>query len=156
MRRLMKFLHTLAACGLLGALGAYMVVLLFSPQASAQALADMRQTVSALCSYLLLPSLILALVTGLLSMAVHRPFQETRWAWAKAVLGLSLFEATLAVVQAKAGSAAEEAAKLAAGQGDAAALASIISSEWTTLYALIALSAAQIALGIWRPRLGAR
>lgn len=155
MRRTLKFLHTLAACGLVGALAGYMIVLVFSPQVTAQAYADMRQTISALSNYLLLPSLILALVSGLLSMAVHRPFQETRWAWAKALLGLSLFEATLAVVNAKAASAADEAAKIAAGQGDAAALATIIASEWMTLYAILALSAAQIALGIWRPRLGA-
>lgn len=154
MRRLVKFLHTLASCGLVGALACYIVMLLFAPQGTAQSYAEMRQTISALCSYLLLPSLALSLFSGLVSMMVHRPFQETRWAWAKAALGLGMFEATLAVIQSKAGSAAEEAARLAAGGGDPATLANIIASEWTALYAVLGLSLAQVALGVWRPRLG--
>ena len=154
MRRAIKFLHTVASGGMIGAFLCYLVILAFAPQGSPQALADLRQTISALCNYLLLPSLALALVSGLLSMAVHKPFLEHRWVWAKAVVGLSLFEATLAVIHAKAAAANEEAAKIAAGNGDAAALASIVTNEWATLGALLALCAAQVALGVWRPRLG--
>ena len=73
MRRAGKFMHTCAACGMIGALLAYAIVLTTAPQDTAQSYADMRQTVSALCSYLLLPSMALALISGLLSMAVHRP-----------------------------------------------------------------------------------
>jgi hypothetical protein len=154
MRRAVKFLHTVASGGMIGAFLGYLVILAFSPQGSPQALADMRQTVSALCNYLLLPSLAVALVSGLLSMAVHKPFLEHRWVWAKAVLGLSLFEATLAVIHAKAASASEEAAKIVTGEGDPAMLASIVANEWMTLGALLALCGAQVALGVWRPRLG--
>ena len=64
----------------------YLVIFAFAPQGTPQALADMRQTISALCNYLLLPSLGLALVSGLLSMVVHKAFMEHRWVWAKAVL----------------------------------------------------------------------
>ncbi len=154
MRRAVKFLHTVASGGMIGAFLGYLVILAFSPQGNPQALAVMRETISALCSYLLLPSLAVALVSGLLSMVVHKPFMEHRWVWAKAVLGLSLFEATLAVIHAKAASASEEAVKIAAGGGDPAALASVVANEWMTLYALLALCAAQVALGVWRPRLG--
>ncbi len=154
MRRAVKFLHTVASGGMIGAFLGYLVILAFSPQGNAQMVAAMRDTISALCSYLLLPSLAVALVSGLLSMVVHKPFMEHRWVWAKAVLGLSLFEATLAVIHAKAAAASEEAAKIAAGGGDPAALASVVANEWMTLYALLALSAAQVALGVWRPRLG--
>ncbi len=70
------------------------------------------------------------------------------------MLGLSLFEATLAVIHAKAASASEEAAKIVTGQGDPAMLASIVANEWMTLGALLALCGAQVALGVWRPRLG--
>ncbi len=154
MRKFVKFLHTIASCGLVGALFGYIVVLMFAPQGTPQSYAEMRQTISAISSYILLPSLGVGLVSGLIAMMVHRPFQEMRWVWAKAILGLSMFEATLAIIQAKANSAAEEATKIASGAGDAQALATIIANEWMTLYVILALAAAQIGLGIWRPRLG--
>ena len=115
--------------------------------------ADTRKTISALCNYLLLPSLGIALVTGLLSMAAHQPFQDKRWAWVKAVLGLSMFEATLAVVGSKADYAAAVSAKIASGEADTGVLRTALAGEWYTLGALMALSIANIVLGVWRPRL---
>lgn len=156
MRRTLKFLHTLASCGLIGAILGYAVVLLYAPQATSRSYAEARQTISLLCDYVLLPSLGIALVSGLLVMAAHRPFLDTRWAWLKALLGLILFEATLAVIQSKATSAAAIAAKIATGEGEPAALAEVIASERTSLVALMVLSIAQVALGIWRPRLAKR
>ena len=44
-------------------------------------------------------SLAIALMSGLLSMVVHPPFQEMRWAWLKALLGLAMFEATLGAIE---------------------------------------------------------
>ena len=156
MRKAVKFLHTLASCGLIGALLGYMMVLVFAPQDTARAYADVRQTISALCNYLLFPSLAVALVTGLLSMVVHQPFMDKRWVWFKAVLGLSMFEATLAIIQSKANYAAKVSAKIAAGEADAGALASALSTEWNSLAAIMALSIANIVLGVWRPRLAKR
>lgn len=153
MRQFMKFLHTLASCGLIGALLGYANVLIYAPQDTARSYAEVRQTIGALCNYLLLPSLAVALITGLLSMAVHKPFQDKRWAWFKALLGLSMFESTLAIVQAKANSAADLAVKIAAGEDKSADLATAISSEWTALGAILALSIANIVLGVWRPSL---
>ncbi len=153
MRKAMKFLHTLASCGLIAALLAYMVVLIKAPQATASTYADVRQTISAICNYLLLPSLAVALVTGLLSMAVHRPFQEKRWAWVKALLGISMFESTLAIIQAKANSAAIISADVAHGAANSAELKTALASEWSSLGAIFALSIANIVLGVWRPAL---
>jgi hypothetical protein len=153
MRRLLKFLHSLAACGLIGALAAYAVVLALAPQDTPQAYAAMRLAVTAIASYLLLPSMGVALVTGLFAMAVHYPFAQTRWAWLKAALGLGIFEATLGLVQAKAAAAAGAAVEAAAGQGRPGAIDAIIANEWMTLGALLALSLAQVALGVWRPSL---
>lgn len=153
MRKALKFLHTLASCGLIGALAGYMIVLLYAPQDTARAVADARQTISALCSYLLLPSLAVALVSGLLSMAVHQPFQEKRWVWVKALLGLSMFESTLAIIQAKATTAATISAQIAAGETPPEALPAALGNEWMSLGAILALSIANIVLGVWRPRL---
>lgn len=153
MRKALKFFHTLASCGLIGALAGYIIVLLYAPADTPQTYADMRQTISALCNYLLLPSLGIALVTGLLSMAAHPPFQEKRWAWVKALLGLGMFESTLAIIQSKATTAAVVSRKIAEGTEPAGALASALSTEWSSLYAILALSVANIVLGVWRPKL---
>jgi Predicted integral membrane protein (DUF2269) len=153
MRKAMKFLHTLASCGLIGALLGYAIVLIYAPQDTARSYAEARQTISALCTYLLLPSLAVALITGLLSMAVHPPFQDQRWVWVKALLGLSMFESTLAIIQAKATTAATVSAKIASGAAEPGALAAALSSEWSSLGAILALSIANIVLGVWRPRL---
>jgi hypothetical protein len=153
MRRLLKFLHSLASCGVIGALAGYFVVLVLAPQDTPQAYAAMRLTLTALASYMLVPSMAVALVTGLLAMAVHYPFAQTRWAWLKALLGLGIFEATLGLVGAKATAAAEAAVEAAAGKGAPGAIEAIIASEWASLGALLALSLAQVALGVWRPSL---
>jgi len=91
MRQFLKFLHTLASCGLIGAVLGYMIVLTYAPQGTVVEYAAARQTIVHLCNYLLIPSLAIALVSGLLSIAVHRPFQNRRWVWVKAALGISMF-----------------------------------------------------------------
>ena len=133
-----------------------MLLLWRAPQATAEDYAMLREMISLIARFILVPSLGISLVTGLLAMLVHRQYQQKRWAWAKALLGLSMFEATLAVTQSKAVAAAELSARIAKGDNVLEAqrlLAEAIHSEWNVLYAILALSLAQTALGIWRPRL---
>ena len=99
MRKTLKFFHTLASCGLIGALLGYMIILTKAPQDTLNAYADLRQSIALLSNYLLLPSLAIALITGLLSMAVHRPFQDMRWAWVKALLYRSYKVLTQSMIQ---------------------------------------------------------
>jgi hypothetical protein len=160
MRKTIKILHSLASCGLIGGLAAYMIVLLWAPQATPDQYADIRQTIAALSDYVLIPSLGVALVTGLVAMMVQRAFQDMRWVWVKAVLGLAMFEATLAVIQSKAAYAAQVSRQIADGaetqEALTAALNAALSSEWTSLIAIMALSVAQVVLGVWRPALHSR
>lgn len=156
MRKAVKFLHTVGSCGLLGALLGYIVLLLAAPQETASDYAHLRRSISAICNYLLIPSLAVALVTGLLSMAVHRPFQERRWAWIKLLMGLAMFEATLAVVQSKANYAATLAEKAAQGDPQSTLLVEALRYEWHSLAVISALSVANIVLGVWRPSLKRR
>jgi hypothetical protein len=156
MRKALKFLHTFASCGLIGALLGYSIVLIYAPQDTPRAYAEARQTITAFCNYLLLPSLAVALITGLLLMVAHRPFLDTRWAWFKALLGLSMFEATFAIVQSKATTAAVESANVITGEGQPGALANAVANEWWSLGAVMALSIGQIVLGVWRPRFAKR
>jgi hypothetical protein len=44
------------------------------------------------------PSLALVLISGLVSMIVHTPFQNAGWVWLKALLGFPLFVGTLITI----------------------------------------------------------
>ncbi len=153
MRKLLKILHTLAACGLIGGLLCYMILLLAAPQDTPAAYADLRWSIAALSYYVLLPSLAVALVSGLLSMVVHRPFQDQRWALFKAGLGILMFKGVLTIVGAKADGAAALSAEIAQGRAAAEALDAALAYEWHALATVMALSVANIVLGVWRPRL---
>lgn len=155
-RKTLKFLHTASACGIIGALAGYAVLLLYAPQQTPAQYADVRTTIDILCNVVLLPSLAIALISGLLSMAVHTPFQEMRWVWVKALLGLGMFESTLAIIQSKAHTAAKISAQIASGEAAPNALHSALSTEWSSIAAILALSLANIALGVWRPALARR
>lgn len=156
MRRALKLLHTLASCGLIGGLACYAVILLYAPQDTPAAYADARQAIQAISNYILLPSLAVALVSGLLAMAVHTPFQDMRWVWIKALLGIGMFEATLAIIGSKADYAAKVSREIAAGAAKSNELAAALASEWNSLFAILVLSVANVVLGIWRPRLAKR
>lgn len=153
MGKTIKFLHSAASCGLLGGFAAYALVLALAPQQTPQQYADMRRIISLAADVLIIPSLGVALVTGLVAMMVNRVYQERRWVWLKALLGLAMFESTLAVVQSKATFAAIASARMAEGGPADPALAEAVASEWVALAALAGLSVAQIALGVWRPSL---
>jgi hypothetical protein len=156
MRKTLKFLHTLAACGTVGALLSYGIILLQVPVDPIGPYVEARRSIEALCRFLLLPSLVLALPSGLLSFAFHWPFHSLKWVWLKAVLGLSLFEGTLLTIQATATERAEVAAKVAAREATAETLQAALVNEWLGWATILALVVAQIALGVWRPRLSWR
>ncbi len=153
MRKAVKIVHSLAACGMIGALLAYMVLLLYAPQDTAARYADMRAAINAVCKIILLPSLGVVLFSGLISMVVHRPFMDLGWVWLKAATGILLFEATLGAINAKADYAAKIAAKIAAGEADPGLLTTALATEWGGLYGITALSVANVVLGVWRPPL---
>lgn len=156
MRKAMKFLHTLGSSGVVGGLLAYMIVLSFSPQDTPARYADMRETIALLSNRVLLPSLAAVLVTGLLSIASHPPFQEMRWVWVKAALGISMFEGTLMVIQGKANEGAEISRRIADGSLKPEMLDDVITSEWKVLGIIMAISVANIVLAVWRPSLKGR
>ena len=154
--RTMKLLHTVGTVGLAGAVACYLLLLHGAPEPSAiEAYVTVREAIARVCRWLLLPSMLIVLTSGLLAMAVHRPFLDKRWAWFKAALGLVVFKATLHVQSpAERGEALSH--KALAGELDPALLPGMIRDEWYTLWILLALSLANIVLGIWRPRLQRR
>ena len=154
MRKTMKILHTLAAAGLLGGLSVYMLLLVAAPQDTPAAYADLRVSVAAISNYVLLPSLAIALLSGLASMVVHDPYLHKGWVWLKAALGILMFKGILTIVGAKADYALTVAERIAAGELPAEVLEQAVAYEWATLVVMLALSVANVVLGVWRPRLG--
>ncbi len=153
MRKTLKILHTLAACGMIGGLLVYMLLLVEARQDTPEAYADLRWSISQLSDYVLMPSLAIVVVSGLLAMVVHRPYMDKRWAWVKAASGILMFKGVLTIVGAKANYAAGVAEKIANGEASREALDAALAYEWYALGAILALSVANVILGVWRPKL---
>ncbi|MEM8772720.1 MAG: hypothetical protein AAGD92_13825 [Pseudomonadota bacterium] len=153
MRKLTKILHTVAAGGLIGGLACYLLLLGWGPQDTPVALADTRRLIAAVSNWVLLPSLGIALVSGLLAMVVHTPFLDKGWVWIKALLGILMFKGVLILVVAEANRAAKVSAQLANGEEAGSLFTSAQYAEGWAIGAVLALSIANVVLGVWRPRL---
>jgi hypothetical protein len=155
--RWLKALHELGAIGVMGALGACLVLLISAPQDSLEGYAAIRRGMDAIARWMLVPSLAIVLVSGLLSIAANRVYMDAGWAWIKALLGLAMFEGTLLNIQGTGRKVMElSQAALASGQTDAEALAPLLRTEWLGLWTMFALSFVNVVLAVWRPRLRRR
>lgn len=154
MRRLMKFLHTMGAIGLMGAMACILVLLsLTPPPSSLSQYVLMRTAMAGIATWIFLPSLALTLVAGLLAIAVNRAFHNAGWAWVKLATRILVFEWGFAAVQGPMQEEVELGAQVLAGKGDAATLAASLGAEQNSLWVLLAVATANVVLGIWRPRL---
>jgi hypothetical protein len=143
-RKSLKLLHTLSAFGFTGGIIAYMLLAEYGPApAPSREFADVRAAIYFTTRWI---------VSGLLAMAVHHPFQNALWVWLKALSGLLIFEATLASVDGPARRAAKAAADAVNGDITAAALERAVIDHWGALWVLLILAVANVVLGIWRPR----
>jgi hypothetical protein len=153
MKRMLKFLHNLGGMGVMGALAANLILLSITPEPSSlEEYALMRKSIGMIAELLLLPSLAVVLLSGLLSMAVHPPFHNAGWAWMKLALGVVMFEGTLLSVQGPAERAAIESQRALAGEVDPATIAVLVQGEWGSLWVILGVAAANVALAVWRPR----
>jgi uncharacterized membrane protein len=150
----MKFLHTIGAIGLMGAMACLIVLLSFMPApTSLPQYAQMCAATGAVATWIFLPSLALTLIAGLLAIAVNRSFHSAGWAWAKLATGVLIFESGLTAVLGPIQQEAELSARALTGEVDTAALAGSLNSERTSLWVLLAVATANVVLGVWRPRL---
>ena len=157
MRRLLKFLHTMGAIGLMGAMACLIVLLALAPSpAKLSDYAMMRGAMGAIATYVFLPSFVLTLVAGLLAIALNRAFHNAGWAWLKLASGLAVFEGSFVGIIGPMQDEAEQSARVLAGQADVATLAQSLGAEQGTLWLLIAVATANVVLGIWRPKLTRR
>lgn len=154
MRRLLKFLHTIGAIGLMGSMVSLLVLLSFIPPSTSLAeYASFRSAMGAIATWILFPSLGVTLISGLVAIAYSRAYHSAGWAWAKALSGILLFESGFVGVLGPMQQEAERSAAALAGAADPATLAASLTAERNTLLILIAVAAFNVAFGIWRPRL---
>ena len=143
-----KALHEIASIGFGGALAACLVINGVADRASPTEFTAARLLFAAIAQYILIPSMAVVVVSGLIALAATRAYLDAGWAWLKALMGLSLFEATLLIV----GSSTRQA-EFAAAAADPALLETMLRSERNTLLLLIALSVANVVLAVWKPGL---
>ncbi|MCB1743362.1 MAG: hypothetical protein KDK91_23500 [Gammaproteobacteria bacterium] len=155
MSRTLKFLHVLGAIGLTGSLVCCLTLVHVADEdATLQTLLRTRQDIDAICTWVLLPSLMIVLFAGLLAIAAHAPFMQARWVWVKAATGLAMFEGTLGLIQGPAREAVKLTASALDGRLQPDRLELLVPDQRTSLCVMLSLAIANIALAIWRPRLG--
>lgn len=153
MRHLVKFLHTMGAIGLMGAMASLLVMFAFMPEPKSLAeYARMRAAMGGIAEWIFLPSLAATLIAGLLAIAVNRAYQNAGWALAKLATGIIIFEWGFVAVLGPMQNEAAAAARVLAGDLDPAVLGRTLSAERNSLWVLLAVAVANVVLGVWRPR----
>ncbi len=112
-----------------------------------------RGAMADISGWIFFPSLGLTLIAGLLAIAANPAFHNAGWAWVKLATGILMFEGGLVYIQGPLQEEAKRAAAALAGQLDPAKITGAYGAERSTLWVLLAVAAANVALAIWRPRL---
>ena len=155
MRHTLKFLHTMGTIGITGGLAAYMLVLVMLPQGAAlETQLVMRDGLAFLSKWLIMPSMLVVLISGLLAIAANTAFLEAPWVWTKGLAGILVFETTLLTIDGPAQRNAKFVSEAVAGNIEKQALSGMIIDEWGALWILLGLFIANVVLAIWRPRFG--
>jgi hypothetical protein len=162
MKRALKILHTLGSVGMMGGMAACLVLAVLARSRSPGEAAALHAGIDMVMRWLIFPSLPVCLASGLLAIAVHRSFQNAGWVWAKAATGVITLEGTFGLTargrEIASISARALAAQLAGTAPDAkltaasASLEPLLRSERGALWVLLAVCAANVILGVWRPK----
>jgi uncharacterized membrane protein len=152
-RRLLKALHTLGAIGFMGGLAAILVLVANTAVEPTASFAAVRNGIALINRWLLTPSLLIVLVSGLLAIAATNAYKDAGWAWMKALLGVVTFEGTLLTIVGSGRKAAEQAAAAVSGQPEAMTqVTALLRTEWGAVWLMLGLGFVNIVLAIWRPR----
>ena len=79
-------------------MAACLVINLVANLASSEQFAAARNAFAPIAQYVLFSSMGIVVVSGLIALAATRSYINAAWAWVKALLDLSVFEATLLIV----------------------------------------------------------
>lgn len=137
---------------MMGAAAALAIVLMLASASIGTAgYAPMLLATAKIAAWVIGPSMVLTIVSGLLAMVASPGFHDAGWVWAKAATGILILQGGLHVLGPIQEEAKRAASALASG-ADAASAARLLEAEVNTLWLLLAVSVANIALGVWRPR----
>jgi len=151
---LLKCLHTLGAIGMMGSMASFLAALAFlAVPSSLAAQAGVAGAMAQIATWVFLPSMALTLLSGVLAIAATPAFHDAGWVWVKAATGILVFEGGLQYVAGPIQEAGRTSASLLAGRLDPADVAHTLTAERNTLWVLLAVALANIALAIWRPRM---
>ena len=154
MRRFLKLLHLIGSAGYFAGIAAYLLFLEVAPDmADIHSYHQHRETIYNLSAWIIMPSMILVILSGLLSIAVHRPFHSKGWVWVKALTGILILEASLSSIDMPAKKGLDVATQLLEGTLENLPPTSNFYDHPTGLWTLLILSLANIILGVWRPRI---
>jgi hypothetical protein len=157
MRRPLKFVHTVATATLVGALALQLLMSWrYAPGlASGDAIAiGARQVMVDLSRWVLVPSLVVCVVSGLLLMGLNKAFGAAGWVWIKALIGLLLVKGVISINDPAARDIAVLVAQgaIASNVDAMAELARLARMEWLGGWLALVLAIAGIGFGVWRPR----
>jgi hypothetical protein len=153
LRRLLKVLHEISTAGIMGAAAIMLLLSFHGEGASPTRLAEIRAVVLLLSWWVLLPSLLVVLFSGLVALAIHGPFTRAPWALLKLAMTTLVFEVTIGVVHGSARGAARLAEALARGEAPlGSSMAGTYRMERWGIGILLLLSVVNIVLAVWRPR----
>jgi hypothetical protein len=144
----------MGAIGFMGAMACLLVLMSVGPPPTSLAgYALSRGAMAAIGKWVLFPSFLTTLISGLLSIAVTPGFHNAGWAWAKLATGVLLFEGTLMYIVGPIDEEARRSASALAGHLNPAKLTGSYGAEQNSIWVLMVVSAANVVLGVWRPRL---
>ena len=136
----------------MGSLASLLVLMSFSPPStSLLATRLMRGAIAEIATWVFFPSFALTLVAGMMAIAANRAFHNAGWAWVKLATGILVFAGSFQVL-APSRTKPSEATGALAGQSDPDAGHRVVG-EQSALWVLLAVSTANVVLGVWRPRL---
>jgi hypothetical protein len=122
------------------------------PPTSLAGYALMRGAMAEIATWIFVPSFVLTLIAGLLAIALNRAYQNAGWAWVKLGTGILVLAGSLCALS-PIQQEAERSGSAVAGQLDPATITGSFEAERGTLWMLLAVSTANVVLGIWHPRL---
>jgi hypothetical protein len=145
--RFIKLLHELGSVGLMGGVAAVVVFRWKGPGVDRPGYFELCHAIDALYTWVIIPSMLLCVASGVASMIVHTPYWNALWAWAKAGSGIVAMNFGFRMQG--------YAAKVSSAEflADRAELADAFRTEWSGLWVLLVVSLLNIVVGIWRPKL---
>lgn len=152
-KKVIKMFHIAGSIGMAGGLAAFMMVVSAAPDiAASEAYASAREILDLLSNWLILPSMVLVVFSGVISMAIHFPFHNAGWVWVKLLFGLLVFESTLASIDGPAQQALKAVERAMAGEISEAQLIASVSDKWGAWWVLLVIAALNVIISVWRPR----